>query len=94
MWSSVVFFCELSGAHDNTITPFKRDDELFRPLSTGTKLSRRGGRAILTALGVRYPKENDISRRAGEWAHSRAATQTKNSLWKNIVLIWSQRCPN
>ena len=60
-----MFFCELSGAHDNTITPFKRDDELFRPLSTGTRLSRRGGRAILTALGVRYPKENDISRRAG-----------------------------
>ena len=65
-----MFFCELSGAHDNTITPFKRDDELFRPLSTGTKLSRRGGRAILTALGVRYPKENDISRRAGKWARA------------------------
>ena len=59
-----MFFCELSGAHDNTITPFKRDDELFRPLSTGTRLSRRGGRAILTALGVRYPKENDINGRA------------------------------
>ena len=56
-----MFFCELSGAHDNTITPFKRDDELFRPLSTGTRLSRRGGRAILTALGCVIQKRMTLA---------------------------------